>query len=563
MPWPSPSVFTPTNPHYFLFRGKPTVLVTSGEHYGAVINLDFKYDVYLDALASDGLNLTRLFVGSYLEKPGDFKIRFNTLAPAPGRAVTPWARSTTDGYAGGGPKFDLDRWDEGYFTRLKDFVAKANARGIVVEVVLFSNWYGKGTMSPLHPSNNVNGLDAVAPDAAHTLANGGLLARQEAMVRKLVAELNAFDNVYFEIQNEPDATSPDTREIPPVAEPRPPARIKVPTAASVAWQATVVGWIVDEERRLPQRHLIAQGFANHGVVLDTVDPRVSVINFHYALPESVTWNLGLNRPIAFDESGFAGHDDSLYRRQAWRFLMAGGAVFSGLDYSFAVGFEKGTAENDAPGGGSAALRSQLGVLKRTLDATGLIGMRPDRDVVVSAPGAAAVALSRPGRHYLIYLEGPGKTDLTVRLPAGRYQATWSNARTGRTERQESVTGGGNRLLESPDYVTDVVLSDSTELNVTRVPECRGCRACARTSQGRRMNARTCNPDAILAPCTLDMPCTWPPAPRWLLQLRRQHRPAHLRQRRRDLDGLARVGGDPERRRAGFALGAGHLRPSTP
>ena len=448
----------PDNPHYFLFRGKPAVLVTSGEHYGAVINLDFKYDVYLDALASDGLNLTRLFVGSYLEKPGDFKIRFNTLAPAPGRAVTPWARSTTDGYAGGGPKFDLDRWDEGYFTRLKDFVAKANARGIVVEVVLFSNWYGKGTMSPLHPSNNVNGLDAVAPDAVHTLANGGLLARQEAMVRKVVVELNAFDNLYFEIQNEPDATSPDTREIPPVAEPKPPARIKVPTAASVAWQATVVGWIVDEERRLPQRHLIAQGFANHGVVLDAVDPRVSVINFHYALPESVTWNLGLNRPIAFDESGFAGHDDSLYRRQAWRFLMAGGAVFSGLDYSFAVGFEKGTAENDAPGGGSAALRSQLGVLKRTLDATGLVGMRPDRDVVVSAPGAAAVALSRPGRHYLIYLEGPGKTDMTLRLPAGRYQATWSNARTGRTERQESVTGGGNRLLESPEYTTDVVLS---------------------------------------------------------------------------------------------------------
>ena len=153
----------PQNPHYFLFRGKPTVLVTSGEHYGAVINLDFKYDIYLDALAADGLNLTRLFVGSYLEKPGDFGIRYNTLAPAPGRAITPWARSSTDGFAGGGPKFDLDRWDPAYFARLKDFVAKADARGIVVEVVMFSNWYGKGTMSPLHPSNNVNGLAPSRP----------------------------------------------------------------------------------------------------------------------------------------------------------------------------------------------------------------------------------------------------------------------------------------------------------------------------------------------------------------------------------------------------------------
>ncbi len=37
----------PDNPHYFLFRGKPTVLVTSGEHYGAVLNAEFDFAVYL------------------------------------------------------------------------------------------------------------------------------------------------------------------------------------------------------------------------------------------------------------------------------------------------------------------------------------------------------------------------------------------------------------------------------------------------------------------------------------------------------------------------------------
>jgi hypothetical protein len=30
----------PANPHYYLFHGKPIVLVTSAEHYGAVINGD-------------------------------------------------------------------------------------------------------------------------------------------------------------------------------------------------------------------------------------------------------------------------------------------------------------------------------------------------------------------------------------------------------------------------------------------------------------------------------------------------------------------------------------------
>ncbi len=43
---PKPLALHPDNPHYFLFRGKPTVLVTSGEHYGAVLNLDFDYDPF-------------------------------------------------------------------------------------------------------------------------------------------------------------------------------------------------------------------------------------------------------------------------------------------------------------------------------------------------------------------------------------------------------------------------------------------------------------------------------------------------------------------------------------
>ena len=34
----------PDNRHYFLYQGRPTVLITSAEHYGAVINKDFDYD---------------------------------------------------------------------------------------------------------------------------------------------------------------------------------------------------------------------------------------------------------------------------------------------------------------------------------------------------------------------------------------------------------------------------------------------------------------------------------------------------------------------------------------
>ena len=78
----APLSLHPDNPHYFLFREKPAVLITSAEHYGAVLNLDFDYVKYLDTLAAEGLNLTRTFSGAYVEDPGAFNIAENTLAPS-------------------------------------------------------------------------------------------------------------------------------------------------------------------------------------------------------------------------------------------------------------------------------------------------------------------------------------------------------------------------------------------------------------------------------------------------------------------------------------------------
>ena len=42
----------PENPHYFLYEGEPTILITAAEHYGTVLNLDFDYHRYVDTLAS-------------------------------------------------------------------------------------------------------------------------------------------------------------------------------------------------------------------------------------------------------------------------------------------------------------------------------------------------------------------------------------------------------------------------------------------------------------------------------------------------------------------------------
>lgn len=217
------------------------MLITSGEHYGAVLNRDFDYKKYLRTLQSHGFNLTRTFSGAYCEPPGAFSIKNNTLAPAKGRLICPWARSDTPGYANGGNRFDLTKWDPTYFTRLRDFVAQAGKRGIVVELVLFCPFYEDAMwkLSPMNAANNINGIGNMKRAEVYTLGDADLQAVQDAMVRKILEELKDFDNLYYEICNEPYFGG-----------------------VTIPWQAHIAKVIVDTESKLKTKHLIAQNIAN-------------------------------------------------------------------------------------------------------------------------------------------------------------------------------------------------------------------------------------------------------------------------------------------------------------
>ena len=457
----------PQNPHYFLLNGKAVALITSGEHYGAVMNADFDYRRYLSTLQTDGMNYTRLFGGSYLEVPAkSFGILRNTLAPAPGRYVAPWGRSTSPGYAGGGNKFDLDRWNPAYFERLHDFLAEAAKRGIVVEITLFSSHYDQAqwNLSAFNPANNINRTDAIEWKKLHTLENGNILRYQERYVRKLVRAANAFDNVIFEIQNEPwsdrpvfaDMVNPYLR---PEARKKFPNSVEVADDLSTAFQARVADWVASEEAALPNKHLIAQNYCNFRLPVRQLVPGVSIVNFHYAYPDAVLLNYGLGKAISYDETGFLGRDDGVYRRQAWNFMLSGGSTFDNLDYSFSVGHEDGNdTEPNGPGGGSPALRRQLRILSEFMQTLSLVDMHPDLQTVLHADGVYARVLSNPGREYALYLDGDGPVDITLALPAGEYSAEWINTETGAIEKSESFhQGGGEKVLHTPAFRNGIAL----------------------------------------------------------------------------------------------------------
>jgi hypothetical protein len=273
-----------------------------------------------------------------------------------------------------------------------------------------------------------------------TLKHPELVVRQVALVRKVVAELRDVDNLYYEVCNEPYFGGV-TRD----------------------WQDRIIATIVEAEREFPARHLIAQNIANGKAKVEDPNPAVSIFNFHYARPpEAVALNYGLKKALGDDETGFQGTGDRAYRTEGWDFLVAGGAVYSNLDYSYTPAHEDGTAPvtDPTPGGGAPALRRQLQVLKRFLSGFDFLRMAPDDAVIRGGvpAGASARALAERGKQYAIYINGGTRADLVLELPAGRYRAEWIDTKSGAVGRAQDLDHQGGRVVVgSPSYTEDIAL----------------------------------------------------------------------------------------------------------
>jgi hypothetical protein len=447
----APISLHPDNPHYLLFRGKPTILITSTEHYGAVLNGDFDYIPYLSELQSKKLNLTRTFSGVYRELPGTFSITDNTLAPkTKDKFICPWARSDTPGASDGGNKFDLTKFNPAYFERLKDFVSEAGKRGVVVELVLFCTTYDDKlwAASPQNAQNNINAVGKFDRTELYTMKHPDMVAFHEALVRKIAAEMKDFDNLYYEICNEP-------------------------YFAGVAddWQAEISKTLSDAEKDFPARHLIAQNIANGGKKIEKPDPNVSIFNYHYATPpDTIEQNFKLNKVFSDDETGFRGKEDVHYRTEAWEFVIAGGAIYDNLDYSFTPGHPDGTLNDyKSPGGGNADLRNQLRILHDFMVEMDFVHMKPMNGIIKGGSATAALsgaparsgvtvrALGQDGKVYAIYIRGGTQAELQLKLPNGKYHAEWLNTRTGKPDKSEDIDGGADVKLSSPPYTEDIAL----------------------------------------------------------------------------------------------------------
>jgi len=449
----------PENPRYLEYKGEPIILITSAEHYGAVVNLDFDYKTYLETLAGEGFNYTRIFCGTYIEPVENvFGIENNTLAPAPGRYIAPWIKA--DG------KYDLDHFNPAFFERLRDFVSQAEQLGIIVEATLFTSIYHESAwiLSPLNAANNVNQAGALNFRQINTLFNGVLHKVQERFIRKVVRELNGFDNLFFEIQNEPWADNPNLVNFVNSQDDRVFNRawqkeVVVGNGVAQEWQQWVVSTIEDEESKGPKRHLIAQNISNFQHTMEKLPAGVSMINFHYAHPEAVLLNLGIGGVVGLDETGFMPHEDQLYINQAWRFILSGGGLYNNLDYSFTAGQETGTwpIPDTNPGWGGPQFRKKLSYIVETMKRVPFLEMEFSNSILKSTSTLLKqYGLQKSGEYYLLFLERYHGLELIPEIPPALYQVEWFNVGTG--ERQaENLQLGNDHSITSPFREDQVVL----------------------------------------------------------------------------------------------------------
>ena len=450
------------NPHYFFYRGKPMVLITSGEHYGAVINADFDFEKYLSTLHRKGLNHTRIFLGDYVEAPGDFCIENNTLAPEEGKFLCPFARSNEPGYILGGNKFDLSRWDEHYFQRLHQFMKLAQKYDIVVEAVLFfASW--KIDHSPLYFRNNVNGTDSIAANKYMTLENGNILKWQKRYEEKLVKELNRYDNLILNIANEPwfaNQMHGGFASPPPIS--------------TFQWIHEVSEWIVETEKQSGKSHLISVDYTNEGEYIpDTLAAKylsnISVLNVHYDRDAmSLRLNAGhISKAFAFNETGLMPVYSDEYRIQGWKYMMSGGALYNNLDYTYQVGAEDGSGNAEFScswynGCGDHDMKYQMAALLRFMEGIPFWEMLYNKEIVDVYFGNYEVfPFVKEGALYVVYITGEGpQIPIKVSLLKGEYEVKWLSPKDLSVLSSEKIAiqkDRGSVQFFSPAFQKDIVL----------------------------------------------------------------------------------------------------------
>jgi hypothetical protein len=417
----------PTNPRYFTDDSGRAVLLTGSHTWNNLVDVladgsdtRFDYDRYLAWMAAYPHNFMRLWTWELLMWDTG-----GTSDPQPPlrRHVQPhpWRRTGPGLAADGRPKFDLTRFDDEYFDRLRTRVQAARERGIYTAVMLFEGWGLQFSPDawrahPMHPDNNINDINGDLDGdgkglEVHTGQSEAVTQLQRAYVRHVIDTLNDLDNVLYEISNE---------NHPP----------------STAWQYEMIRFIHAYEATKPHQHPVGMTFQYQGGTNETLWK--SPADWISPNPDGGYRD---DPPAADGAKVILNDTDHLWgiggnATWVWRSFLRGlHPVF--MDPYHGTVLARGFAQNEAE-----PIRRAMGHVlawSRRVDLASLVP-RPDL-------ASSKYCLAAPGETYLALVPA-GDQAVTMELSAGRrYSPTWFNTVTG--EEQDDQPLYGPCRLESP------------------------------------------------------------------------------------------------------------------
>jgi len=415
----------PDNPRYFATPDGRAVLLVGAHTWNNLIDMGpadppakFDFPAYLDFLEKHGHNFVRLWTwesASWNTGPNYGK-RVHHVAPLP------WARVGAGKAMDGKAKFDLGKFDEEYFKRLRTRVASAGERGIYMSIMLFEGWGmqfadGGWESHPLNAKNNVNGVNGDADGdgkglEVHELVVPAVTAAQEAYVRKVIDTVNDLDNVLYEISNENH--SPST-----------------------PWQYHMIRFIKEYEKTKPRQHPVGMTFqykdGSNKTLFDSPADWVSP-NPDGGYRDNPPPADG--RKVVIPDTdhlwGLGGTPDWVWKS----FLRGHNPIF--MDpYDDKVLATPSKVKSEP-------VRQALGQARRLAERMNLAAATPQGKLASSG-----YCLAAPDREYLVYVPSGGKVTVDLTAAKGSLAAEWLETASGKVAPAGRVEGGARREFASP------------------------------------------------------------------------------------------------------------------
>lgn len=456
---------SPVNPRYFTDDTGKAIYLTGSHTWNSLEdggfftqeNADpppaFNFNAYLEFLRSNNHNFIRLW---RFELPKFYywlDIDVTSLRGPNSRMgfqfsqPHPWVRTGSGIALDGKPKFDLTKFDEMYFQRLKDRVAAAQARGIYVSVMLFEGGELRGSETwdwqshPFKFANNVNFIEADANVdgcgvEVHSLLNPAITEIQKAYIRKVVDTVNHLDNVLYEVGNEM-YFSEDNKD----------------------WQYWAVNYIKEYEATKPKQHpvgMVSQMYYPWEPSVPS-DPRNAVLfnspadwispsgsgGSGYLNPETIPATQG-SKVILFDTDHIWGIGGD--RLWVWKSFLRGHNIIN-MDTLPEI------TEHVLYYAKAPEIRAAMGHTLTYANKVNLISMLPSNN---AADCSTTYCLRNPGQEYLVYQPSAGA--FTVNLPVGTFNYEWFNPATGSIAGTGTIIQGaaGNKSF-NPPFSGDAVL----------------------------------------------------------------------------------------------------------